>query len=534
MPPSGGRETPIAFGLADRVARRGPLTHDAARTNDGVWFGPGVPMGPVAPRSVAGRAFDYQTGYNLTYRPRPNEAVSFDTLRGLSDFDLVRLCIETRKDQMAKLRWSVQYRKPFGKQIRPKADEACRDAELWFRSPDKEHGWSGWLRMLLEDKFVIDAATIYMRPDQGKGIYAAEVIDGSTISRIINQDGRTPGPGEPAYRQILKGVPATEYTRDEMIYAVSNPRPHKLYGQSVVEQIITYVNLSIRRTTSQLYFYTEGNIPEAIIPTPPDWTPEMISQFQNYWDTLLEGNLAARRHAKFVPGGIGFQFTRSENALIDQFDEWLARIICYAFSLPPLPFVRMMNRATAESDYSRSIEEGLQPLMEWVKDLMDNLLTRVCGRSDIEFVWDDHRTLDPTEQDQRDQLHVRMGVKSLDDWRISLGLDPLGFGPAIWGVGPMGVTFIDDILAAKAAGQSSLPMPGPMDDPSMMGMDPMADIPPEALDAAGVQDAMDGDDPDALEALRVTAEKARRAKVHPKVLEVLREAERRINGPDYP
>ena len=33
----------------------------------------------------------------------------------------------------------------------------------------------------------------------------------------------------------------------------------------------------------------------------------------------------------------------------DEFDEWLARIVCYAFSLPPTAFIRQVNRATAET-----------------------------------------------------------------------------------------------------------------------------------------------------------------------------------------
>ena len=35
--------------------------------------------------------------------------------------------------------------------------------------------------------------------------------------------------------------------------------------------------------------------------------------------------------AKFVPGGLNVQFTK-DALLKDEFDEWLARIICYAFS----------------------------------------------------------------------------------------------------------------------------------------------------------------------------------------------------------
>lgn len=48
---------------------------------------------------VAGRQWDYLSGYNLSTNPRGYAPVSFATLRGLADgYDLLRLVIETRKD----------------------------------------------------------------------------------------------------------------------------------------------------------------------------------------------------------------------------------------------------------------------------------------------------------------------------------------------------------------------------------------------------------------------------------------------------
>ena len=58
----------------------------------------------------------------------------------------------------------------------------------------------------------------------------------------------------------------------------------------------------------------------------------------------------------------------------DDFDEWLARIICYAFSVPPQWATKVMNRATAENQSAQAEEEGLEPTKEWVKDLVDEIL----------------------------------------------------------------------------------------------------------------------------------------------------------------
>jgi len=52
-----------------------------------------------------------------------------------------------------------------------------------------------------------------------------------------------------------------------------NPRPHKVYGYSPVEQIVLTVNVALRRALSQLQYYTEGNVPEALIVVPPTGMP---------------------------------------------------------------------------------------------------------------------------------------------------------------------------------------------------------------------------------------------------------------------
>ena len=81
---------------------------------------------------------------------------------------------------------------------------------------------------------------------------------------------------------------------------------------------------------------------------PNGWTPDQIKQFQDYWDAEFAGDLARRRRAKFVPGDSASRVHQTkEPEHKDEFDEWLARIICYAFSVPPQWAVKAMNRATA-------------------------------------------------------------------------------------------------------------------------------------------------------------------------------------------
>jgi hypothetical protein len=239
------------------------------------WFGPRDPMPPVAPDDVAGRALDYQTGYNQNLTPRALEPVSFTQLRVLAEsYDLMRLVIETRKDQVSRMKWNVKYR-----DVNKQPDARTDKINKFLLQPDRDHDWDVWVRALVEDMLVIDAATIYPRKTRGGELYALDLVDGATIKRVIGQDGRTPMEG-PAYQQVLKGVVAADFTRDELMYRMRNWRVHRIYGYSPVEQVITTVNIALRRQMNQLQYYTEGNVPEALIGVPENWTTEQIRQFQ--------------------------------------------------------------------------------------------------------------------------------------------------------------------------------------------------------------------------------------------------------------
>jgi hypothetical protein len=254
-------------------------------------------------------------------------------------------------------------------------------------------------------------------------------IDGATIKRVIDDWGRTPAPPLPAYQQVLHGMPAVDYTTRDMIYRPRNTRVHKVYGFSPVEQIIVTINIAMRRQVFQLQYYTEGNIPEALIGTPEAWTPEQIERFQLYWDSLNSGNTAERRHAKFVPGGIAKTFLPTkEPELTGATDEWLARLCCFAFSVSPQPFVRMMNRATAEDAQEQALSEGLAPIRHWVKSLIDHIIADEFAAGDLEFRWKDDLASDPVKVAGIAGDYVKAGIKSVNEVRRELGLEPVAGG----------------------------------------------------------------------------------------------------------
>ena len=314
--------------------------------------------------------------------------------------------------------------------------------EAFWQSPDRENDWQDWLRMVLEQMLVLDAASIYCEQDRAGRLYSLNVLDGALIKRNLTLDGRTPRYNEgPAYQEIIKGLPAVDYIQPppfgekvmneatglpmpELIYRPRNKRVDRVYGFSPVEQIITTVNISLNRQLSQLSYYTAGSTPDLIMGVPDTWNPDQIAQFQSWWDSLLLGNIENKRGAKFIPGGIK-PFDTKERALMDQYDEWLARICCFAFSMSPTAFTKQTNRATADSEKERGAEEGIKPLLEWVSSLVAYVNRVKFGIDDLVLRWNDDESVAPKEQAEIDVMYCNAKVYHPDEIRQRRGDDPM-------------------------------------------------------------------------------------------------------------
>lgn len=405
----------------------------ATRAGEGAsWFGPAAPVIPLAPPEIKGRQWDFPAGYNLSTLSRPYEPVTFATLRALADgFDLLRLVIETRKDQVARHEWTIKLRD--GASPSPADHDRIVAARRFLARPDGVHDFADWLRILLEEVFVTDAAALYMSRDRGGRLRALMPIDGATIKPILDDWGHTPQPYvdngvtiyPAAYQQILKGYPAIDYSVHDLIYRPRNVRVNRAYGFSPVEQIVTTVNIALRRQMYLLDYFTEGNIPDSLIGVPENWTPDQIAAYQKYWDAYFDGDQARRRRAKFVPGGVAKTFVQtSEPDLKGPFDEWLARIVCFALSVSPQALTQSMNRATAETQKDLSEEEGLAPILGWVKRLVDHVLATELGGQDLEFCWCAETRIDLAAQEKILSSYTSSGILTINEARTVLGRKP--------------------------------------------------------------------------------------------------------------
>jgi hypothetical protein len=228
------------------------------------WYSPMEPVWPFGPPYyTVPREWDFPVGYNLNYVPQRLGLIG--TLRSMrQSWGVLSTVIETRKDQLLRIPWTIQVRgKP------RKQSKAVDEVRAFFRRPDGKLSYSQWTRKLLDDLFVVDAPTLFMDRDLGGKLRNAQVLDGGTIFPLIDDTGRRPdtevhiGPNgvtyerrQPAFQQIIYGLPMINMSEDEIIYGMMRPRPEfPVFGYSQVEQVMIEATEAIRKTFYQLEFW---------------------------------------------------------------------------------------------------------------------------------------------------------------------------------------------------------------------------------------------------------------------------------------
>ena len=420
---------------------KGDRTTIADITSETV-FSPLQPLQPYLP-NITGRSWDYQPGYNIQFRPDGYGRVPFHELRAIArQCEILRLGLQTVKDQIAGFEWQIV---PKEDSTAAPDDPRIKELTKFFQKPDRVNTWDQWLRLLLDDFLLIDATTVYRVRDRVGRPYAFEVFDGARIKVLIDADGRRPLPPDPAYQQIIKGSPRVDYTMDELLYLPRNMTPdYPVRGVSPVEEILITARTIIERQKSQLLFFTEGTLPDSYAEMPTGMTTEAIRQFEDRFNDLLRGNTAMRRGTPFLPSGSKI-VPLKQTELKNDADEWFARIVCFCLGIPPTAFIKQMNRSTSESDKERSQEEGQLPKMQFVKLVMNQLIADFGDdyAENFEFSWREGLNLDPKEQADVITEYVKSGVKTINEGRADLGLDPIEGGDSPMALTPTGYVPLD-------------------------------------------------------------------------------------------
>jgi hypothetical protein len=419
------------------------------------WFSPFDPVMPFGPPYVNyPRTWDYPVGINIDIYPRRLQL--FSMLRALaSSWGVLAVEMEARIDELVAFPWTFKLKDSQGK--KSENDPRIKKVTQFFKKPDRKMPYAMWMRSIFRDRYTIDAASAYVWKNRlGTEPYAILALDGATIKPLVDDYGRIPDFPNPAYQQIIKGLPMDNYTERELLYMPARPRTdYPIGGYSEVEQILSEITQGVKKTLYMNNFWKEGTIPDVMLGVPEAWTPEQIAIWQASFDALLSGNLKLKSKVRFIPGGMKpFEMKGSAGELLkSDYDVWIARIVCRAFRTMPKPYVtEPASRASAESEKEQLEEQGIQVERLWWKSFMDELLLMGWGYDDIELSWDEDQDVDVVNQQTVLTGYVKTAELTINESRASRGLDPVEGGDV-----PMIYTASGAIPLSVVAKQTELP-----------------------------------------------------------------------------
>lgn len=445
---------PLVKSIQDALA---PLYRPAGNLIEGVvpgsWASPQNPIRPTAQLGTGIRQWDFTPGVNLQFTPRGDQPISFQQLWNVSNsFDLCRLMIERRKNQIADRPWAIRVKPLPGetKKARIQREGANpnvkRLTEL-VKRPDGVNRFPVWVRMWAEQMLVFDAPTVMPLRSLDGELLNLRVISGATITPLLDQYGFRPAPPSPAYQQIILGIPTanvtapkpigkpTDFTAPkgkdwkpgdatELFYHPRNPRCDSRWGFSPVEQIIVTLSIAANRQQFLRDFYTSGNVPEGLLPIPESWSQKQIKDFQTWFDSMLAGNLRMRRRLIMVPDTKREPVMTKSEALTDATDDYLAKLVAFAFGESPAALAKQVGHQSTQKETNDTAQSvGLEPDLSHIAGSINDIFEHF-GCDDVEFTYEDPDELDPEKAAKVSDTRLKNGSLTINEDRESRGEDP--------------------------------------------------------------------------------------------------------------
>jgi 8-oxo-dGTP pyrophosphatase MutT (NUDIX family) len=368
---------------------------------------------------------DFMPGHNITNRPLRSGRVSFDALKQLTDaWDIARICIGHRIDDVRSLKWSVRP----AEGVHDNVETAIAYARQKIKYPEggaSRKTYNTWVAAFLEDVLRYDAGTLFRRRDKAGRVIGLQVVPGATIAPLLDVWGGTPEPPAPAYTQWIRGQATKQMTVEDIVYAPFRPQSDSPYGFAPLESVILTANTDLRMQAFLLQRFTAGTVPEGFAEAPPDLsTPEQIQDFQDHWDATMYGDAEAKHQIKWVPNGTNFTWSKDQT-FDKEMSMWMAKKCAAAFhvTVNDLGMTDDVNRATGDTQVEVQFRVGTLPLIQHVEAILNSYLQDDLGLP-VEFTIDDGQEKDDrVETANAWKVYIEAGMASPDEGReLVLGL----------------------------------------------------------------------------------------------------------------
>lgn len=424
----------------------------------------------------------------MGFREKPT-AITFNTLREMANRVPPYVAILfTRLNQMAALaepqadEHSLGYkivladkRAKMTPELEARADwitrwvKACGDPKLKV----KRDKFGTWMRKSVADSLIFDQLTTEIIPFTRSGAPAyIRAIDASTIRIADTLDELDLVDDSIQWVQVYENTVIAEFTDEEMIFGVRNPRSdirYAGYGTSELERLIVIVTALLWGIDYNAKFFSQGSVAKGMINFKGAVPEKELINFRRQWYSMLSGVQNAWRTPIVNAEDVQWLNMHTSNRDMEfaNWIDWLLKVVCGVCQIAPEEIgfqfgnggqSSTMNEGNQEHKLKYSRDKGLVPLAKFVAEqLNEKVISRLDDRFVLEFAGINARSAE-----ELIDLHTKevQYAKTLNEVRASRDLPPLPGGDVV--LNPVYAQMAQ--MAAGAAG-------GGEDDPNAPGAD---------------------------------------------------------------
>ncbi len=442
------------------------LWRDAQRQDDMI---KGMSKAAGMPRSLFVDPFNYVEQFG--YREKPS-SVTYDTMRQMSDRNtVVAAIIQTRLNQVSAFANPPKDQYSMGFQIVP------RDKDQRMTGSVKDHikrlenflqytgttfsprrdNFEEFLRKTNRDSLTFDQVNIEVVPDRTGKPAEFYAVDAGTMRRAEYDD-----PDEKIraysesrlidYVQVLNGVIVNEFSFDEMIFGIRNPRTHILtsgYGTSELEILVNVITAHLWAEEYNRRFFSNSSTPKGILHIKGNIAPDQLEAFKEQWQAQISG-VSNSWKTPVVNSEEDLNFVGFDQSSRDmEFNAWmdyLIRISSSVYQIDPAEINFDMRQGGAQTPMFESNNEakeriskdkGLKPLLRFNENYINkNLIWRLNPEYSLSLTGLEAKT---PEQHLDMKIKEGQNFKTVNEIRKDMNLDPVK--------GPVGDTIMNPIAA---------------------------------------------------------------------------------------
>lgn len=364
-----------------------------------------------SPKSWFNDPYALLDSMGLGYKSHPS-SLSYETLNQMGEKNVVVTAIvQTRINQVASfcqpqrnkysIGFKVQHRdnkrkltygeKQYAKELESNVTNLGPDR-------DKERGsFETFARKTIRDRLVYDQMCVEKIPKRSGKPHSMWALDAATI-RVATPSNKRGGPlnkheqrVKPSYVQVVDGTIINEYTRDELMFRVANPRTNikvQGYGFSELEMLINTITSHLWAEEWNRKVFSQGSTIKGLLNIKGNINAQHLEAFKRQWITQVSGVTNAWKTPVVNSDDVQWiPLQPSNNDMgYQQWMEYLIKIACAVYLVDPAE-INFDTRAgvgnspmfmtTNEAQQKMSKDRGLQPLLRFFQNAINE-----------EYIWE--------------------------------------------------------------------------------------------------------------------------------------------------